>query len=127
LGSPAVLNSAATNALRQKIHDSDADIQFFSDPETALNALRFPLHGETGNRNVLRGSRYWNLDTSVLKTFLLPWSDAHKVVFRWDSFNTFNHNVFGLPNADISAPQFGQITGSASAPRVMQFALRYEF
>ncbi len=127
LGSPAAFNNGSANALRQRIHDSDSNIQFFGDPETALAALRFPRHGEIGNRNVLRGPRFWNVDTAVLKFFTMPWSESHRLVFRWESFNTFNHHVYGLPNADISLPQFGQITGSASAPRVMQFALRYQF
>jgi len=125
--SPAALNNGAANALREKIHDGDSAIQFFSDPKTALDALRYPHHGETGNRNVLRGPRFWNVDTALLKTFTMPWSEGHKLIFRWESYNAFNHNVFALPNADISLPEFGQITGSASAPRVMQFALRYEF
>jgi len=125
--SPAALNNGAANALQEKIHDSDSAIQFFSDSKTALDALRYPRHGETGNRNVLRGPRFWNVDTALLKTFTMPWSEGHKLIFRWESYNAFNHNVFALPNAGISLPEFGQITGSASAPRVMQFALRYEF
>ncbi len=131
LDSPAAFNNGNANALRQQIHDSGSGagstIQFFGDPETALDALRYPRHGEIGNRNVLRSPRFWNLDTAVLKTFMMPWSETHKLVFRWESYNAFNHHVFGLPNADISLPEFGQITGSVSVPRVMQFALRFEF
>jgi hypothetical protein len=134
--SPAVLNGRASNALRQRIHD-DAEsgtIQFFADPGTVFDpnnpagsVLRSPRHGESGSRNILRGPRFWTVDTAVLKTFSMPWSEGHKLIFRWEAFNTFNHHVFGLPNTDISLPEFGQITGSASASRVMQFALRYEF
>jgi hypothetical protein len=131
LDSPAAFNNGDANALRGRIHDSGSGsgstIQFFADPETASDALRYPRHGEVGNRNVLRGPLFWNVDTALLKNFRMPWSEGHKLVFRWESFNVFNHHVFALPDASIASPTFGQITGSASAPRVMQFALRYEF
>jgi len=134
-GSPAVFNSSDSNALKQRIQDaSGGTIQFFSDPKRVFDpenptsgVLRYTRHGEIGNRNVLRGPLFWNIDMAVLKTFVMPWSESQKLIFRWDSFNTFNHHVFGLPNANISLPEFGQITGSSSAARVMQFALRYEF
>jgi hypothetical protein len=134
--SPAALNRGDANALRQRIHD-DAEnetIQFFADrgrvfdPNNPTDSvLRSPRHGESGSRNILRGPRFWTVDTAVLKTFSMPWSEGHKLIFRWEAYNTLNHHVFGLPNTDISLPEFGQITGSASASRVMQFALRYEF
>ncbi len=41
--------------------------------------------------------------------------------------NAFDHNAFGLPNANIRSSSFGLITTTASAPREMQFALRYDF
>src|SRR5262245_46812366 len=123
--------NGASDALRGRIHDSgsgsNATIQFFADPETASDALRYPRHGEVGNRNVLRGPRFWNLDTALLKNFRMPWSESHKLVFRWESYNLFNTHIFALPDASIASPTFGQITGSSSTPRVMQFALRYEF
>ena len=136
LGGAAVINKGDANALRQRIHDDSASgtIQFFADPRKVFDSdnptngvLRYPGHGEIGGRNILRGPRFWNVDTALLKSFPMPWSETHKLIFRWESYNVFNHNVFALPNVDISLPDFGQITGSSSAPRVMQFALRYEF
>jgi len=135
---PAAFNNGDAKALRARVHDTGSDpgstIQFFADPKRVFDpdnptsgALRYPLHGENGARNVLRGTRYWNVDTAVVKTFTMPWSESHKLKFRWESFNLFNHNVFALPENDISLSEFGQITGSASAARVMQFALRFEF
>lgn len=124
--SPAVFGGNG-NALRESINDSGSAVQFFGDLDAARAALRSPRHGESGSRNILRGPRFWSVDTAVLKTFSMPWSEGHKLIFRWEAFNTFNHHVFALPNTDISLPEFGQITASASAPRVMQFALRYQF
>jgi carboxypeptidase family protein len=130
LGSPAlaVLNSSNTSALQQQINDApNGSVQFFGNPATALQAVSFTANGGSGNRNVLRGSGFWNLDTSVLKNFRLPWSETHSLQFRWESFNALNNNSFNLPMNNISLPTFGQITSSASNPREMQFALRYQF
>lgn len=125
--SPAAFNNGAASSLRERIHDSGSTIQFFGDPTTALAALRYPQHGEIGNRNVIRSSGFWNLDTALMKTIKMPWSERHELRVIWQSFNAFNHNSFGLPNANIASPTFGLITGSASTPRDMQFALRYQF
>ncbi|HKX26118.1 MAG TPA: TonB-dependent receptor [Blastocatellia bacterium] len=125
--SPAVLNSSNTGALRQRIHDSGSNVQFFGDSAAARAAVRNPRHGEIGNRNVLRGPGFWNVDTAVLKNFKLPGSESTRLQFRWESYNLFNHHTFGLPEGNLAAPEFGQITTSASTPREMQFALRLEF
>lgn len=133
--SPAAFNNANVGALQGRIHDAtNGTIQFFDNPTTVFNpanptagVIRFPRHGEIGNRNVFRGPGFWNLDTAVLKNFQMPWSESQRIQIRWESFNAFNHHSFGLPAVGITGTNFGQITGSASAPREMQFAIRYEF
>ncbi|HEV7644068.1 MAG TPA: TonB-dependent receptor [Pyrinomonadaceae bacterium] len=128
--SPGVLVSGATSsALSGQIHNVPSTggdiIQMFG--PNALSQFRNPIGGETGNRNVLRSGSYWGTDIAVLKNFKLPW-EGQKIQVRWESYNAFNHNVFGIPAADINDPgTFGQITGSASTPREMQFAIRYDF
>ncbi len=126
VGSPAVF-SGDGNALQESINDRASAVQFFADPDAARAALRFPRHGEIGTRNNLRGPGFWNVDLNVLKNFRLPWSETHNLQFRWEMYNAFNHNSFALPNVNITQATFGQITGSVSTPREMQFALRYEF
>ena len=134
--SPAAQNLRNIPALRADIHDDPATktIQFFADPTTVFNStspttgvLRFPHHGEIGNRNFLTGPGFWNLDTALLKTFKMPWSEGQSLQIRWESFNVFNHNSFGLPAVGITGTTFGTITTSASSPREMQFAVRYSF
>jgi hypothetical protein len=126
--SPAVGVGANGSTLQGQIHDTPGgQIQFFSDPAAALAALRFPHHGEIGNRNTFRGPGFYNIDTAVLKNFKMPWSETQRLQIRWESFNATNHNAFGLPNASITSSSFGLITTSASTPREMQFAIRYEF
>jgi hypothetical protein len=125
--SPAVLNSSDTSALQAQVHDTGSTIQFFADPAKALAALRYPKHGEMGNRNTFRGPKFWTMDTVVSKTFKMPWSETMNLQLRWESYNVFNHNSFNLPNAIIGSTSFGLITSSLSVPRVMQFGLRFEF
>jgi hypothetical protein len=133
--SPAAYNSTNVAALQGSIHDaSNGTIQFFANPTTVFDpanptagVIRFPHHGEIGNRNTFRGPGFWNLDTALLKTFKMPWSESQTLQVRWESFNVFNHNSFALPAVGITGTTFGTITASSSAPREMQFALRYSF
>lgn len=127
VNSPAILTGSAS-AIRTNIHsDSNGAIQLFADPTAAQGAYSFTNGGETGSRNTLRGPGFWNFDTSFSKSFNMPWSEAHKLQFRWESYNAFNHTNFADPGADINAGTFGQITSQAGSNRVMQFALRYDF
>ena len=130
--SPAAFNSDVQPVVN--IRDLNGAIQFFQDPRVVFNPaaptaglIRFPKHGEIGNRNVFRGPSFWNLDTALMKNWQMPWSESHSLQLRWEAFNLFNHNTFGLPAAGITGTNFGQITTTASAPREMQFALRYSF
>jgi len=132
--SPGALNNGNVAALQPRIHDSGATIQFFDDPDAVFDldnplngVFRFPRHGEIGSRNVLRGPSFWNLDTALMKNFKMPWSENQSLQIRWEAFNLFNHHAFGLPAVNIIGTNFGQITTSATAPREMQFAIRYSF
>jgi hypothetical protein len=132
--SPAVI-TGDRGALQENIADTPTGtIQFFTDPTQVFSAtnplagvVRNPNGGEIGNRNALRGAGFWNVDLAVLKNFRLPWSENQRIQIRWEMYNAFNHNSFGLPNANINSTTFGQVTTSASAPREMQFAFRFEF
>lgn len=133
--SPAAFNNSNVGALQGQIHDAtNGTIQFFNNPTVVFDpanptagVLRFPRHGEIGNRNILRGPGFWNLDTAVLKNFKMPWSESHQLQIRWESFNAFNHHSYGLPAVGITGTTFGTITTSASTAREMQFAFRYSF
>jgi hypothetical protein len=50
------------------------------------------------------------------------------LVFRTEFFNIFNHPQFSNPAVvDFSKANFGQITSSSVNPRLIQFALKYQF
>ena len=125
--SPAILTGDPALFVAD-IHDEATGIQYFSDPDAVLGALRFPMHGETGNRNIFRSDAYWKIDAVVSKKFAMPWSERHFLTFRAEAYNLTNSNFFAPPALDISSPgTFGRVTASQSTPRVIQFALRYDF
>jgi hypothetical protein len=108
----------------------------FSDPKAAYNSFRSPQPGETGARNILRQPGFIALDAGLYKSFRMPWSETHKLTIKWDTFNVTNTQRF-TGNADVTNgldPQFGtppaafyNFTGIQGTPRLMQFALRYDF
>jgi hypothetical protein len=119
------------NAISGNINTSGSAVNFFGDSAAAAAAraaFRDVTAGETGSRNVLRGPSYWNVDLSLAKNFAMPW-EGHRIQLRMDAFNAFNRNVFANPAVSLFNPasQFGRITTSASNPREVQFAIRYDF
>ena len=125
-GYPATL--IGSSGLGRDVHsDSSGNIQFFADPTVALDSLRHPIAGEVGTRNAIRGPHLFNLDFGLLKEFKMPWAENHRLTFRWEMYNMFNTVNWSDPNLNIDSSAFGRITRTATDPRVMQFALRYDF
>lgn len=102
----------------------------FQNPATALNAFGYTLPGQTGGRNVVRGDGNFNIDLGLGKRFMMPFAESHSLQFRWEVFNVTNSTRFDPQNisADLgNVGSFGKYQGTLTLPRVMQFALRYEF
>jgi hypothetical protein len=113
---------------------------FWSDNQYAFNSYRNAYPGETGDRNVLNMSEYMTLDFGLSKVFKMP-VEGHRVQFRWEVFNAFNQQFLGPidpsdrppngltqdPQLGTAPPNFGNIVSIQGSPRVMQFALRYDF
>lgn len=111
------------------------------DPQRFFNIFGFVrnlagTHGNVG-RNTLTGPGLINWDFSVLKDF--PVKEGHKLQFRFEAFNFTNHPNWGNPNTNINSARlndageileqrgFGQITGTRTNMRNLQFALKYIF
>ncbi|HET7890741.1 MAG TPA: TonB-dependent receptor [Candidatus Sulfotelmatobacter sp.] len=111
-------------------------VNVFADPAAAQQDFTLPLPGQVGSRNVLRGDGYAGLDMSLVKNWKMPYNEAHNIQFRWEVFNVpnltrFNAQSIGSSSLLTSLTQqpnsFGAYTSLLTQPRVMQFALRYEF
>ncbi|HEV8346945.1 MAG TPA: TonB-dependent receptor [Vicinamibacterales bacterium] len=92
--------------------------------KTAFQAVTSGTFGNSG-RNILRGPGLFNTDIAVQRRFGIAGATA--IELRWEVFNVFNTDEFGLPEANISNAAAGTITRLAGDPRVMQFALRLVF
>ncbi|MGI8996814.1 MAG: hypothetical protein ACR2GW_09115, partial [Pyrinomonadaceae bacterium] len=93
-------------------------------------------------RNILRGPRQTNVDFSVIKRFAID--ERRSIEFRSEFFNLFNHVNFANPISDLNAVaaanlnadgtikpggagRFGQIISTSNNPRLVQFALKFNF
>jgi len=74
--------------------------------------------------NAVRGPSGFSLDAALHKTFRLR--EGHRITFRFEMFNAFNHKILSSPNANATNPNFGQIL-NASGGRNIQLALKYLF
>jgi hypothetical protein len=129
------------SAVKGGIHLVNGQLQYFADPNAALNAFGFPFGGGTGDRNTLRGPVFSNVDMAILKNFTMPWSDRQRLQFRVEAFNVFNHASFNNPSVDPglvgsvnftnnniqNGPQFGVLTNTANSARQFQLGLVFQF
>ena len=73
----------------------------------------------------MRGPSLTNLDLTLLKDTHI--AERFNVQFRAEAFNAPNTPHLWLPNTNINAVQFGQISSTTGNPRVMQLALKLLF
>jgi hypothetical protein len=111
---------------------SNGSVTMFKNPPDAYAAFDIPFPGSGGSRNVLRGQGYAELDLSLIKNW--KFTESQNLQFTWGVFNVLNQvrfNAQGVGSAvtSIEQPQtqFGTYSSLLTQPRVMQFALRYEF
>jgi hypothetical protein len=131
LGGQAILTGKVhTGAFK---NPTDGSVNVFQEgpgPDGAITQFRSPFPGEAGGRNQVRGNGFFGVDLGLSKRWKMPWSEGHSLQFRWEVFNVTNAVRFDsqsiAPELDISG-SFGNYGGLLTNPRVMQFALRYEF
>ncbi len=96
-----------------------------------LGPFRHDFPGESGTRNQIRGDGFATLDAGLSKSWKMPYADSHLLRLRWEVFNVPNltrFDVASITNSlDAGSLTFGKYSGLLTNPRVMQFALRYEF
>jgi hypothetical protein len=104
---------------------------FWQVQPTSNGVFSFPgldVIGNAGNNNYT-GPSFFNTDMSLQKSFTI-WEQV-ATIFRFDTFNTFNHINAGNPNTTnifttgpISSSAIG---GGVINPRYLQFSLRVQF
>jgi hypothetical protein len=89
-------------------------------------AFAAPGYGYFGNAGVgiIRGPGLINFDMAGYKDFHI--TERQKIEFRGELFNIFNHTNFSGVSTALGSGTFGQVT-SALDPRIVEFALRYQF
>ena len=106
-------------------------VNIFSGLAGAASSFREPFPGEAGQRNNLRGPGFFSVDASLAKRWKMPWKESHSLQFRWQVFNVSNSKRFDPLSVnsflDVYGSTFGDYTRLSTKPRVMEFALRYEF
>lgn len=94
---------------------------WFSTGSFAAPALGYFGNAGTGT---IRGPGLLDFDMALYKDFSL--TERHKVQFRAEAFNIFNHTNFNAVTTAYGSGTFGQAT-SALDPRIMELSLRYQF
>ncbi|GAB4233552.1 MAG: hypothetical protein Kow00109_06330 [Acidobacteriota bacterium] len=98
----------------------DGQVFFHPEPGTLGSTPRWGFNGPN----------YFNWDLGVLKRFNLEpltGQEDMNLEFRAEFFNVLNHNSFYIDVQDIDSANFGRLSSSNSAPRVIQFALKLNF
>ena len=118
-------------------HLANGNVNLFSKPATAQALFDPALPGQVGVRNFVRGDGFFGVDLGLSKRWKMPWNENHDLALRWEVFNVTNSTRFDFndqnsssaseSNNSIAVPNFGNYTHLMTNPRVMQFALRYEF
>ena len=105
-------------------HDPRNGLPYVNTSLFTANALGTP---GSASRRSFHGPGALNFDIALLRTFNLT---EHKtLVFRLETFNTFNHAQFFGPaavNGDFGTGTFGYVV-NAVPPRLVQVALRFSF
>jgi hypothetical protein len=101
-----------------------------NDPSAAANNLRLPYPGESGTRNNFRGQGFFGVDMGVNKNFRI--TERQTLRFSAYAYNLTNSVRFDPAtitfNGALTNPStLGQYSGTLTKPRVMEFALRYQF
>jgi hypothetical protein len=90
------------------------------------SAFAQPALGTYGTlgRNAFEGPGSKNVDLSLVRSF--RFAATHRIEARIEAFNAFNWFRWNNPTTALNNANFGRIL-SAGDPRIMQFAMKYQF
>ena len=124
---PIRLRRSITNGIPRSMDQSQA--QAISNGIYFGAPLRLPYPGEVGSRNNFRGDGFFDIDSSLTKSWKL--GDFGALKFAAEVYNITNSNRFDVsPNgmgSGAANPNLGVYSQPLSTYRRMQFGLRYDF
>jgi hypothetical protein len=97
-------------------------------PNNYLNRAAF-TSPTTGTYSSLKPFTIVNpsrLTNDLALTRNLRLTDDRGIQLRWEIFNVLNHTNFNAPTTALNSANFGKIT-TAQDPRIMQFAVKFDF
>jgi hypothetical protein len=109
IGNPHIANQSAAEWF---------NVQAYTDPQQ-------PYRDGTASANSLWGPALYVFNLALAKTFVI--TEGKTLEFRWENFNAFNINNYGLPANTIDVSGAGQITSTQVPMRQMQFGLHFRF
>jgi len=121
------LRTTTTGSLHARVLSSYLDPNGFTSAPEAPNGTS-PSDTDFGNSGVglVRGPGQHNLDMALERT--IPLFESNTLHFRTEFFNVTNTPNFANPNNTYSSgAAFGIITATSNNPRIIQFALKYQF
>ena len=134
------IESFGVNVGNLKTHkhiDSNGNPQYFAGPD-AMNTgvacggcngggMRLPYPGEAGQRNAFRGDGYFNVDSGLAKNWKIR--EYGTLKFAWEVYNVTNAVRFDPISIDsgLTDGSLGIASALLTAPRRMQFSLRFDF
>jgi hypothetical protein len=97
-------------------------------PDNYLNRAAFTTPA-TGTYSSLKPFTIVNrsrLTNDLAVTRNVRFASSRSMQLRWEIFNVLNHTNFNAPTASLNSANFGKIT-TAQDPRIMQFAVTFDF
>jgi hypothetical protein len=77
---------------------------------------------------IAQGPGQFNFDMSLIKNTKVGGINENGMLqFRAEFYNVFNHTQFNNPAVGVQGGNFGQISSTSVAPRLIQAALKYTF
>lgn len=93
----------------------------------AVNGVQALDYGNSGI-GVARGPGNDNWDMTLAKeTRVGGLREGATLTFRTEFFNVWNHAQYANPGTGVGTASYGVINSSSVAPRLIQFALKYQF
>ena len=90
------------------------------------------MYGSTGygttGQSIMDGPGQFNTDSSFGKTTAVGGlRENAQVAFRVEFYNALNHPQFANPGTNFGTANFGVVTRTSVAPRLIQLGLKYIF